>query len=137
MKRSTASRGAFAILVAVPLLPVCGIVVHALLVVVWGRSSACNQPSPGRPINADHSFGAVPGRCPRLRRVAGRSLPKRERVFNELGVSCTGLLKERGYIPAPLTRLIPRWRFGFVCAGASQRGNGRGLITQAYCGAAS
>jgi len=28
MKRSTASRGAFAILVALPLLPLCGIVLH-------------------------------------------------------------------------------------------------------------
>jgi len=35
MKRSTASRGAFAILVALPLLPVCGIVLNSPPVVVF------------------------------------------------------------------------------------------------------
>jgi len=35
MKRSTASRGAFAILVALPLLPVCGIVVNGPPAMVW------------------------------------------------------------------------------------------------------
>ena len=35
MKRSTAGRGAFAVLVGLPLLPLCGIVLHAAPVVVF------------------------------------------------------------------------------------------------------
>jgi|SRR6266481_831518 len=49
MKRSTASRGAFAILVALPLLPVCGIVLHgepAMVFFMGAMSFILESPHP-------------------------------------------------------------------------------------------
>jgi hypothetical protein len=46
MKSSTASRGAFAILVALPLLPVCGIVVDGPSVMMFFRGAISFNPHP-------------------------------------------------------------------------------------------
>jgi hypothetical protein len=73
MKRSTASRGAFAILAALPLLPVCGIMVNAppamvffmgaaaficgVLVLVWLFAASSMPPAGSPPVARRFRFG--------------------------------------------------------------------------------